>query len=348
MSIESPTRPVPHPQADTMPVTQKAFGFCRPLLHHAPSPLSALVVQLMGLAGWVSRPVNHRLYWRFCRFLGQVLSAVSGSKTADLCDVRLSPDCVMTLQLTDPYWSRVASSGYDYEPELYSVFARLSTEPFTFIDCGANYGYWSILLSSQAFGAHPTLAVEASPDTVRWLRRNAGLNGDRFGIVHQAIASQSGQWVVMDAASGHAGAHIVSAQPDQAGATQEGVTTITLDEVFTHCLPQHFGSDTLPERVVVKLDVEGQEIPALKGATALFERDMLLVYEDHGKDVRHEVTRFILEELGLNVYYAHPDGRLEPITDLKALDRIKTRLTVGYNFMACRSGTHFDVLLQQG
>src|SRR5262249_25572386 len=154
-----------------------------------------------------------------------------------------------------------------------------------FLDCGANFGYWSVLVSSHAFGSHPALAIEASRTNHERLRFNARLNGDRFSTLHRAIGGTSGQaWL-------RGGQHYARNISDsQDGSEGERIEVTTIDDVLDHPLLADCA------RLVVKLDVEGMEIAAVKGAGKLLDRETLLIVEDHGSDREHTVSRFLLEE----------------------------------------------------
>jgi len=45
---------------------------------------------------------------------------------------------------------------------------------YTLLDCGANYGYWSVLVSSKPFGSHKAIAIEPSGQNFPKLANNAG------------------------------------------------------------------------------------------------------------------------------------------------------------------------------
>ncbi|MBB4200430.1 hypothetical protein GGD83_004259 [Rhodoblastus sphagnicola] len=61
----------------------------------------------------------------------------------------------------------------------------------------------------------------------------------------------------------------------------------------------------------MKLDVEGVEEAALRGASQLLERDTLLVYEEQGSDKLHANTRFVSHELGMKIFIYTNHGFIE-------------------------------------
>ncbi|KIZ36883.1 FkbM family methyltransferase, partial [Rhodopseudomonas palustris] len=91
-------------------------------------------------------------------------------------------------------------------------------------------------------------------------------------------------------------------------------------------------------KYLVKLDVEGVEIDAIKGGTRLLQGDTAILCEEHGNDPAHTVSRFILDHtpLKLVVYDPH-SNRYENVDDLSILDRIKVASNVGYNVVGTAS-----------
>jgi hypothetical protein len=77
--------------------------------------------------------------------------------------VVLNDDAVFHFPESDWYWSRFREGG-SYESEIDRVLRRAADRPYAFIDAGANFGYWSVLVSSRPYGSHPAVAIEASHD----------------------------------------------------------------------------------------------------------------------------------------------------------------------------------------
>jgi FkbM family methyltransferase len=130
------------------------------------------------------------------------------------------------------------------------------------IDAGANIGLFTVLAAARVGSHGRVIACEPSTTTMELLRDNVARNG--FGWVELrevALAEQPGrlQMQVFEPGSGFSS----FAPPAQSGASSIEVEVTTLDEV----------AGPLLERTrLVKLDVEGAELRALRGATALLER----------------------------------------------------------------------------
>jgi hypothetical protein len=125
--------------------------------------------------------------------------------------IRLGPNAVFCYPSYDSYWSFCLQPRRSYEPGLEKLFRRISDVDFGFIDCGANFGYWSALVTSPEFGGHPCIAVEASSETFDVLLETARLNGDRFRCLNEAVAESEGM-VRFTAGGMHAGRHVVDGQ----------------------------------------------------------------------------------------------------------------------------------------
>ena len=59
--------------------------------------------------------------------------------------------------------------------------------------------------------------------------------------------------------------------------------------------------------------------------------------EEHGNDPRHTVSRYILDQSLTLIVYDPRSHRLETVTDLSILDRIKVSTHVGYNVFGTAS-----------
>jgi FkbM family methyltransferase len=295
-----------------------------------PSSLAALSkrdrlrIRLIATGGLCTRPLHHRGLWRLCRLIG-------GEN--DLSDTRrvvvqLNEDSRFGFALEDPYWARLLARGFVYEPEVERVLRAFADLPYTFVDAGANLGYWSVLASSLELGAHRSIAVEAASQTFERLLGNCSLNTNRFECLHGAVSDQPGS-VTLAISARHTGSGIAASGEIRRVIGSEVVPSVTLDDVVA----EH---DAAAGPVIVKLDVEGAEVAALRGARKLPEGDALVLYEDHGKDPEAQVSAAAIE-LGWTVFVPGSQGFVP--ADLAAIRRFKRRPDVGYNLIACRTGS---------
>ena len=103
--------------------------------------------------------------------------------------VRLNDDAVFEFPYGDGYWSKLLNRTFSYEDELELLFRHSADVDYTLLDCGANYGYWSVLVSSAPFGSHKAIAIEPSGQNFPKLANNAKINGSRFEAMKCAIAT---------------------------------------------------------------------------------------------------------------------------------------------------------------
>ena len=64
----------------------------------------------------------------------------------------------------------------------------------------------------------------------------------------------------------------------------------------------------------------------------------MILCEEHGNDPNHTVSRYILEQTPLKLIVYDPrSNRMETVTELSILDRIKVSTHVGYNVFGTAS-----------
>lgn len=239
--------------------------------------------------------------------------------------IKLNEDATFEFPYGDGYWSKLLNRSYSYEDELELLFRHSSDVDYTLLDCGANYGYWSVLVTSKPFGAHRAIAIEPSSANFSKLANNARVNGNRFEAMKCAIGAAKGV------------AHLSGTKHEAfsiAGSTDGGeeVPVIALDDLLND------GKIAGGGKYLIKLDVEGVEIAAIKGGAKLLAGDSVIMCEEHGNDPDHTVSRYILEQTPLKLIVYDPrSNRLETVTELSILDRIKVSTNVGYNVFGTSS-----------
>jgi FkbM family methyltransferase len=266
----------------------------------------------------ISSHFSHRGYNRCANLLRKALPERNIA-------IKLNSDAVFEFPYGDGYWSKLLNRSYSYEDELEVLFRDSVDVDYTFIDCGANYGYWSVLVSSKPFGSHKAIAIEPSGQNFPKLANNARVNGGRFEAMKCAIGSSRGT------------AHLTGTKHEAfsiAGDQSDGeeVPVIALDNLIDD------GKVSASGKYLIKLDVEGVEVEAIKGGARLLETDSVVLCEEHGNDREHTVSRYILEKTPLTLMVYDPQtSQLETIKELSILDRIKASTHVGYNVFGTAS-----------
>jgi FkbM family methyltransferase len=240
--------------------------------------------------------------------------------------IKLNENAVFEFPYGDGYWSKLLNRSYHYEDELEILFRDSADVDYVLIDCGANYGYWSVLVSSKPYGSHRAIAIEPSSQNFPKLANNARVNADRFELMKCAIGARRG---TANLSGRKHEAFSIAGSVDHGG---EQVPVLALDNLIED------GKVASSGKYLIKLDVEGVEIEAIKGGTRLLETDSVILCEEHGNDPSHTVSRYILEKTPLKLLVYDPRSRqFEIVTELSILDRIKVSSNIGYNVFGTAS-----------
>jgi FkbM family methyltransferase len=180
---------------------------------------------------------------------------------------------LLDMQVDKDYWLGT------YEPELQSALSELIPANAVIFDVGANIGYVSLLLAKAAGETGKIFAFEALPSNVEQLRRNLVLNGKeaQVTVISSAVTQTSGPVRFLVHASGGMGKAAGSAGREDRYQSEVTVPGISLDEFV-------YGQGNPPPQVV-KMDIEGGEVMALKGMhRVLTEAHPLMLMELHGPE----------------------------------------------------------------
>lgn len=196
--------------------------------------------------------------------------------------VRLDPEGVAAYELFLPHPSSdhlerlIASTGAPYEEGMLRAMARGLAAGDLVLDVGANIGNHTAYMA--ATGAR-VLAVEPNPELVRAVRRTVDRNGwgARVTVVEAAVSSHDGRGTLVADKPGNIGAQHMLLD-------EEGDTRVaTLDQLVAEARTADARSVA-----VLKIDIEGMELAALEGATALLRTDRPSVFVEcqHLSDFR--------------------------------------------------------------
>ena len=268
----------------------------------------------------ISSNFSHRGYNRCANLLRKTLPE------RDI-EIRLNADAVFAFPYGDGYWSKLLNRSFSYEDELELLFHASADVDYTLLDCGANYGYWSVLVSSKPYGAHKAIAIEPSGANFPKLANNAEINGNRFEVMKCAIGATRG--TARLSGTKHEAFSIAGGRR----MTARKCLFIALDNLIDD------GKVSSGGKYLIKLDVEGVEIEAIKGGARLLKTDSVILCEEHGSDPQsHGVALYPRTDA------AEADRAtiraaigMETVTELSILDRIKVSTHVGYNVFGTAS-----------
>ncbi len=264
---------------------------------------------LMGLYRLV---FNRWLYGIFCRGLARFFP----SDNSVILDLGLSRR--FRIYLNDGYWTRFYLYHRSYEPEVAAVLDAGAGHAEVFCDLGANSGLWSVYAAPLV---DKVIAVEAAAGTYARLLENVS-DIENIDAKRAAIFSVSGELLqFVNVHNSHASGHLDLTSSADGAESMEQVETVSIDDLLAP-----------GQAAIIKLDVEGAEIDAIKGANDAIKAGSVFVYEDHGSDAQSEVSAFLMNECRMRLYSI--ENGCNRIEDLDHLQRIKTDRFKGYNFLA--------------
>lgn len=187
-----------------------------------------------------------------------------------------------------------------YEPLQTKLFLETLQNGDVFFDIGANIGYYSILASSKVGNTGKVYSFEPDINNVQILEENVELNNaSNVQIIKKAVSDKSG-FVNFKSSDISKGDSAISNGEDK---NNISVPSITLDDFIAE-------SGVYPN--IIKLDVEGAEIMALKGTKGLFSRakqpvGLFIEYNPQSlrqvSEVDPSFLLNILEEYGFKIKY---------------------------------------------
>lgn len=217
-----------------------------------------------------------------CRLLGSIARTLPfGSRTFAGLAARLAaaPGPGIRRTFHGPLLSADLSIGYHrelcfglYERALTGRLGSLLAPGALFLDVGANIGFFSLLAARLAGPTGRVLAFEADPGNVAALRANLALNeAANAEVVPMAAGDRVGKALFVT------GEHSVGSSLENAEGTiqkldarfigaQKRVVEVEMTTLDSACLE---AVSRWPGRKVMKMDIEGVEPLALKGAAGV-------------------------------------------------------------------------------
>jgi len=143
-----------------------------------------------------------------------------------------------------------------YEPEESSLIRRFLRSGITFVDVGANVGYYSLMAAAAAGPSGRVVAIEPNPDLCEGLEETIRNNRIRNMILEQAAVGKETGWADLFVPT-HPGNNTATLIPNGGGSPIR-VRVITLDE--------YLEQQQIATVDFLKIDVEGFEDKVLEGA----------------------------------------------------------------------------------
>jgi FkbM family methyltransferase len=270
-------------------------------------PAFPLILPALGLTAPLLRFVvrsapNGRLKQLFWRLAGERISRGSWSfKTRSMYDFVLQGNTVDLIQRYVYYFGV-------WEPNVSTWIAQRLNPGDTFVDVGANIGYFSLLASRLVGPSGHVVAIEASPRIFSKLERNLALNGVRnVRSLNIAVSDRDGDLPLYEAPAENLGMTSVVGHP---GRLPTGTIRATP-------LAAILSDEEIARTKLFKIDVEGAEWLVMSGFAASLPRtrpDVEFVVEISPSrlDLMQRNADDILEifrKAGFNPYHIVEDWR---------------------------------------
>ncbi len=208
--------------------------------------------------------------------------------------------------------------GY-YDPGITALLRRLLRPAMEYVDIGANVGVYAVLAAGCVGSTGRVVAVEANPKIALLLEDNLALNGfDARSKVLKVAASDQDDQMIMYEFARHAGSHTLVASVADYGIEKysEVVNQIT---VPTRRLTALFLENDIRSADIVKIDIEGYELQAIRGADGFLKKvrpNLIVEWSTHmlGMEKSQELYGVLSVELGYDIGRIASDGRVVSTT----------------------------------
>ncbi|MEU9111125.1 FkbM family methyltransferase [Streptomyces sp. NPDC048483] len=151
-----------------------------------------------------------------------------------------------------------------WEPHMTHWLERRLRPGDTFVDVGANVGYYSLLASRLVGGTGKVVAIEATPAFHRRVLLHTEMNRcDNVRAINAAVSDEPRKLTFILASSSNLGAASIVPYEGPAEATFE---------VDAYPLPDLLAPEEIASARVIKIDVEGAEGAVVRGMAPILEK----------------------------------------------------------------------------
>ncbi len=247
---------------------------------------------------------------------------LSPARTPTLVDLS---DRVQFVDPEDNFVGKAIAETGSYEPHLSQAILDVLRPGDTFVDVGANVGWFSLLAAARVGASGRVLAIEADAANVELLCRSAHQNAFTNLLALPVAASDRARLLVLHRLGGSNGA--VFAPEGETAPGDRYVSGVPLDGL----------SGLLDRLDVLKVDVEGAELMALRGAEGLIRRHRPHVFFEYSPGMLGRLPGSSVDELdqwireiGYGIEIVAFAGPLQPVASLEEASRYLTERAHGH------------------
>jgi FkbM family methyltransferase len=220
----------------------------------------------------------------------------------------------------------------DYEDFELDIFERIILPGMTVLDIGANLGIYSVIGNDLVGASGTVYAFEPVPENVELLKRNLGINHARqVKIVPKAIGDKVGKMEI-NLAKDSIGTHTMGGSSD----TSINVGVETIDSYVKR-------NNIKPD--FIKMDIEGYEGYALRGATELLsKKNVSLLIEFAAKLIKQcgdepsKIAKLLLKNFKYCYIIDERSRELIPVTKYEELSKLEnSNLLLSHRALALKS-----------
>jgi len=246
-------------------------------------------------ARWLPAPLKRALY-RLGPLSRGIRAALNGAAPQGLSQVSVAggelagAKLLLDMQTEKDYWLGT------YEMNLQLAIRDWAQPGMVAYDVGANVGYVSLLLAKRVGESGQVFSFEPLPANQERLQKNVALNPNaNVTLIPKAVADKAGETDFLVHVSGGMGRLQGSVGKKAKYKNKIKVETISLDNFV-------YKEKNAPPNLI-KIDVEGGEVLALKGMQRLLkEAKPILLIELHGHEAANAAWN-ILREDSYNLYF---------------------------------------------
>jgi FkbM family methyltransferase len=221
------------------------------------------------------------------------------------------PGRKMLVPIDDEAVGAIVARDRSYEPHLTQHILGDLGPGDTFIDVGANLGWFSLAAAPVVGGGGRVLSFEANLKNVELLAASAQLNG--FKQIHPLPVGLSDRLTVA----------VFQRLGGSNGAIFSTDDATTPGDQWISCLPlDSFGELFKPVKVI-KIDVEGAEYLVMSGGLTVIARDRPIIYFEYSPGMLErlegssvEALQHLVSELDYVIQIVEPHGDLAAVPQL--------------------------------